>query len=132
MQETITELLDIKYDVVFKHFFNDKKLVENFINDILELKEEEKITVCEFLNNRLDRVDSEKPVSYVDILAKTGSGERIIIEMQHCYDPQFSKRLLYYLSKEYTRNLEYAYYKGTKSISYGELPKVHIIAVGLR
>ena len=119
------DLLDIRSDVAFKHFFSDKALLEHFINDVLLLKGDRKITICEFLHSRLNRFGKNSPVTYVDILAKTGAGERTIIEMQRYYDEYFDTRVLYYLARDFASHLR----REEKNILYGHLPKMHVITV---
>jgi hypothetical protein len=47
----------------------------------------------------------------------------------------FDKRLLYYLGKDYTEQIEYQYHTPAKKnnpkkkIGWGELPRVHIVAI---
>ena len=134
------ELLDLKVDVVFKDFFGDKnskEILESFINAVLGLEGDELIEVEEFLDPRKMRVEVGKPSTFVDLSVKTRRGERYIIEMQTYNHEGFDKRLLYYLGKDYTEQIEYHYHqplasekkKSKKLIGWGDLPKVHIIAV---
>lgn len=131
------ELLDIKVDVVFKDFFGDrssKEILESFINAILALEGDDQIEVEEFLDPRKMRVDIGRPSTFVDLSVKTRAGERYIIEMQTYNHEGFDKRLLYYLGKDYTEQIDY-HREGSerktskKRINYHDLPKVHIIAV---
>ena len=134
------ELLDLKVDVVFKDFFGDKnskEILESFINAVLGLEGDELIEVEEFLDPRKMRVEVGKPSTFVDLSVKTRGGERYIVEMQTYNHEGFDKRLLYYLGKDYTEQIEYHYHqplapekrKSKKLIGWGDLPKVHIIAV---
>lgn len=127
------ELLDIKVDVVFKDFFGDKnskEILESFINAILGLKGDDIIEVEEFLDPRKMSVEVGRPTTFVDLSVKTRGGERYIIEMQTYNHEGFDKRLLYYLGKDYTEQVEYSQEETKrKLISWRDLPKVHIIAI---
>ncbi|MBF5059958.1 hypothetical protein NEPTK9_001482 [Candidatus Neptunochlamydia vexilliferae] len=137
------DLLDIKIDVVFKDFFGDKsskEILESFINAVLGLEGDDRIEVEEFLDPRKMRVEVRKPSAFVDLSVKTRRGERYIIEMQTYNHDGFDKRLLYYLGKDYTEQIEYHYHqpissknsndkKAKKMIGWADLPKVHILAI---
>ncbi len=128
------ELLDLKVDIVFKDFFGDqssKVILENFINAVLELKGNEQIKVEEFLDPRKMRIEVGKPTTFVDLSVKTKGGERYIIEMQTYNHEGFDKRLLYYLGKDYTEQVDYDFqeFRQKKQVSWQDLPKVHVIAI---
>jgi predicted transposase/invertase (TIGR01784 family) len=137
------ELLDLKNDVVFKEFFGNKsskEALESFINSVLGFEGDDRIEVEEFLDPRKMRVEVGKPSTFVDLSVKTRIGERYIIEMQTYNHDGFDKRLLYYLGKDYTDQIEYQYHepknqkdqepkKVNKHIGWRDLPRVHIIAI---
>jgi predicted transposase/invertase (TIGR01784 family) len=132
------DLLDIKVDVVFKDFFGDKsskEILESFINSVMGFKGDELIEVEEFLDPRKMRVEVGRPSTFVDLSVKSKGGKRYIIEMQTYNHEGFDQRLLYYLGKDYTEQLDYCHPKVGKSlkqkkqVNYSQLPKVHIIAV---
>ena len=131
------QLLDIKVDVVFKDFFGDqthKEVLESFINSVLKLTGDDIIEVEEFLDPRKMRIEVGKPTTFVDISVKTKGGERYIIEMQTYNHEGLDKRLLYYLGKDYTQQLDYlkqleAQDTTRKQVGWQDLPKVHIIAI---
>ena len=133
----MVQLLDIKVDVVFKDFFGNKthkEVLESFINSVLGLTGDERIEVEEFLDPRKMRVEVGKPTTFVDISVKTRGGERYIIEMQTYNHEGFDKRLLYYLGKDYTEQLDYlkkleAQDTTRKQVGWRDLPKVHVIAI---
>ena len=130
-------LLDIKVDVVFKDFFGDKthkEVLESFINTVLGFTGDDIIEVEEFLDPRKMRIEVGKPTTFIDISVKTKGGERYIIEMQTYNHEGFDKRLLYYLGKDYTEQLDYlkqleAQDTKRKQIAWQDLPRVHIIAI---
>ena len=132
------ELLDIKVDVVFKDFFGDrssKEILESFINSVLGFEGDDLIEIEEFLDPRKMRVEVGRPSTFVDLSVKSKGGMRYIIEMQTYNHEGFDKRLLYYLGKDYTEQLNYSHVETQKSrkkkkqINYHDLPKVHIIAI---
>ncbi|MBF5059082.1 Rpn family recombination-promoting nuclease/putative transposase [Candidatus Neptunochlamydia vexilliferae] len=136
------DLLDIKVDVVFKDFFGDKsskELLESFINSVLGFEGDDLIEIEEFLDPRKMRVEVGRPSTFVDLSVKTRGGERYIIEMQTYNHEGFDKRLLYYLGKDYTEQIDYHYHqqateteqkkKQKKLIGWQDLPKVHIVAI---
>ena len=132
------ELLDLKVDVVFKDFFGDKsskEILESFLNLVLGFEGEDRIEVEEFIDPRKMRVEVGKPSTFVDLSVKTKGGERYIIEMQTYNHEGFDKRLLYYLGKDYTEQIEYQYHthpkneKRKKKIGWRDLPLVHIVAI---
>ena len=133
----MVRFLDVKVDVVFKEFFGDvtnKEVLENFINHMLDLTGDDVVEVEEFLDPRKMRVEIGKPTTFVDISVKTKAGERYVIEMQTYNHSGFDKRLLYYLSRDYSEQVDYIKTLREdeikkKRIGWLNLPKVHIIAV---
>lgn len=129
----MVQLLDPKIDVIFKDFFGDinsKDILESFINAVLGLEGDDQIEVEAFLDPRKQRVDIGRPSTFVDLSVKTRKGERYIIEMQTYNHKGFDKRLLYYLGKDYTEQIDYIEEeKKRRLIDWQELPKVHIIAI---
>ncbi|MCB1116320.1 MAG: Rpn family recombination-promoting nuclease/putative transposase, partial [Chlamydiia bacterium] len=111
--------------------------IYSFLNSVLGLENEEAIEVEEFLDPRKLRIEVGKPSTFVDLSVKTKGGERYIIEMQTYNHDGFDKRLLYYLGKDYTEQIEYHYQhpdkdktkKRKKMIGWRDLPKVHIVAI---
>jgi len=126
------QLFDIKIDVIFKEFFGDrtsKEILESFINTVLRLEGDKRIEVCHILNTRKMRTGVGLPETHVDISVKTVGGERYIVEMQTYNHYGFSKRLLYYLGRDYTEQIDYEMKGKKKIVNWRDLPKVHIIAV---
>ena len=126
------DFLDIKVDVVFKEFFGDKnskEILESFINSVFCLSGDDVVEFEEFLDPRKMRVEVGKPTTFIDLSVKTKGGERYIIEMQTYNHEGFDRRLLYYLGKDYTEQIDYSKEAKRKLISWRELPRVHIIAL---
>ncbi|WP_194847905.1 Rpn family recombination-promoting nuclease/putative transposase [Candidatus Neptunochlamydia vexilliferae] len=135
------DLLDVKVDIVFKDFFGDKsskELLESFINSVLGFEGDDLIEIEEFLDPRKMRVEVGRPSTFVDLSVKTRGGERYIIEMQTYNHEGFDKRLLYYLGKDYTEQIDYHHQQATeteqrkkqkKLIGWKDLPKVHVVAI---
>ncbi|MBF5059309.1 hypothetical protein NEPTK9_000819 [Candidatus Neptunochlamydia vexilliferae] len=139
---SMIDLLDIKVDIVFKDFFGDKsskELLESFINSVLGFEGDDLIEIEEFLDPRKMRVEVGRPSTFVDLSVKTRGGERYIIEMQTYNHEGFDKRLLYYLGKDYTEQIDYHHHqqaieterqkKQKKLVGWQDLPKVHIVAI---
>ena len=130
------QFLDLKVDVVFKDFFGDmsnKEVLESFLNAVLDLSGDDVVEVEHFLDPRKMRIEVGKPTTFVDISVKTKGGERYIIEMQTYNHEGFDKRLLYYLGKDYTEQLDYLKEAEEqvkrKKVGWRDLPRVHIIAI---
>ena len=133
--EQFMDFLDIKVDVVFKDFFGDKahkEILESFVNTILDLQGDDVIEVEDFLDPKKTRVEIGKPTTFVHLSVKTKGGERYIIEMQTYNHEGFDKRLLYYLGKDYTDQVDYLEKREdetNRKIGWRDLPKVHVIAL---
>ena len=101
-----TELLNPLNDVIFKALFGkeqeDSKLILiNFLNSILSLENQEKITSIIHLNPINIAEHEEDKSSILDIKVKTQQEERINIEIQINNADDFRKRSLFYWSKLY-------------------------------
>ncbi len=109
--------------------------MESFINSVLGFEGDELIEVEEFLDPRKMRVEIGRPSTFVDLSVKSKGGKRYVIEMQTYNHEGFEKRLLYYLGKDYTEQLDYHQVETNESlkkknyVNYSDLPEVHIIAI---
>jgi len=124
---TLSKFLDPKNDVAFRKVFGSeehKDIVIHFINDVLELKERNRIENVEFLSPIQDPEIAAKKQSIVDVLCKTQSGAQIVVEMQVAPTKGFEKRAQYYASKAYSRQLN-----GGKESRYHNLKEVIFIAI---
>ena len=101
--------VDVTNDVAFRKIFgNEKKsiILISFLNAILELEGERRITQIQFLNPyQLPRIAGEK-ASIIDVKAQDATGRRFVIEMQLADVNGFAKRVQYYTSKEYASQID--------------------------
>jgi predicted transposase/invertase (TIGR01784 family) len=125
----ISKFLDPKNDVAFKKVFGSEKhkdILIHFINDILELKDNDQIEGVEFLSPIQDAEIASKKQSIVDVLCKDKNGVQIIVEMQVAPTKGFEKRAQYYAAKAYSRQLN----KGQEADGlYENLKAVIFIAI---
>jgi predicted transposase/invertase (TIGR01784 family) len=126
---TLSKFLDPKNDVAFHRIFGTEKnkdILIHFINDILELKEGEKIKEITFLPTIAVPEIAAKKQSIVDVLCKDEKGVQIIIEMQVAPQEGFEKRAQYYAAKAYSRQLNKGKGEGSR---YKDLKSVIFIAI---
>ena len=108
----------------FKSEFYD--ILIHFINDILELKDNNQIEDLEFLSPIQDPEIASKKQSIVDVLCRDKAGVQIIVEMQVAPTKGFEKRAQYYAAKAYSRQLN----KGNEEDGkYHNLKEVIFIAI---
>ena len=126
---TITKFLDPKNDVAFRRIFGSEKnkdILIHFINDVLELKDGEKIKEITFLPTIAVPEIAAKKQSVVDVLCKDENGVQLIIEMQVSPQEGFEKRAQYYAAKAYSRQLNKGKEEGAR---YIDLKAVVFIAI---
>ncbi len=125
----ITKFLDPKNDVAFRRIFGSEKnkdILIHFINDVLELKNSDKIKEVTFLPTIQDPEIASKKQSIVDVLCKDENGVQLIIEMQVSPQEGFEKRAQYYAAKAYSRQLNKGKHEGAR---YIDLKSVIFIAI---
>ncbi len=125
----ITKFLDPKNDVAFRRIFGSEKnkdILIHFINDVLELKDGEKIKEITFLPTIAVPEIAAKKQSVVDVLCKDENGVQLIIEMQVSPQEGFEKRAQYYAAKAYSRQLNKGKEEGAR---YIDLKAVIFIAI---
>jgi predicted transposase/invertase (TIGR01784 family) len=126
---SITKFLDPKNDVAFRRIFGTEKnkdILIHFINDILELKDRDKIKEITFLPTIAVPEIAAKKQSVVDVLCKDENGVQLIIEMQVSPQEGFEKRAQYYAAKAYSRQLNKGKKEGAR---YIDLKAVIFIAI---
>ena len=126
---TIAKFLDPKNDVAFRRIFGSEKnkdILIHFVNDILELKNGNKIREVTFLPTIQDPEIASKKQSIVDVLCKDENGVQIIVEMQVSPQEGFEKRAQYYAAKAYSRQLNRGKAEGSR---YIDLKSVIFIAI---
>ena len=125
----ITKFLDPKNDVAFRRIFGSEKnkdILIHFINDVLELKDGDKIKEITFLPTIAVPEIAAKKQSVVDVLCKDENGVQLIIEMQVSPQEGFEKRAQYYAAKAYSRQLNKGKEEGAR---YIDLKAVIFIAI---
>ncbi len=125
----VAKFLDPKNDVAFRRIFGtdkNKDILIHFINDVLELKQGNKIKEVTFLPTIQVPEIAAKKQSIVDVLCKDENGVQLIIEMQASPQEGFEKRAQYYAAKAYSRQLNQGKQVGTR---YIDLKAVIFIAI---
>jgi predicted transposase/invertase (TIGR01784 family) len=102
------KFVDIKNDVAFRKIFGNENRTEvliSFLNAVLCLKENHKITEVTILTPyQLPQLNNGK-VTIVDVRAKDQSGKSYIVEMQVADMDGIDKRVLYYSAKQYSSQI---------------------------
>lgn len=125
----ISKFLDPKNDVAFHRIFGTEKnkdILIHFINDILGLKNGDRIKEVTFLPTIQIPEIAAKKQSIVDVLCKDENGVQIIVEMQVSPQEGFEKRAQYYAAKAYSRQLNKGKEEGGR---YIDLKAVIFIAI---
>jgi len=102
-----SKFLDPKSDIVFKKIFGQNAdLVKSFLNGIMPFKEGSLIETVSYLPaEQTPRIPSLKN-TIVDVKCTDQSGRVFIIEMQMSCSTNFTKRLLFGVSKAYVQQLD--------------------------
>lgn len=125
----VSKFLNPKNDVAFRKIFgteSNKDILIHFINDILELKDDDKIEEVEYLATVQNPDIAYAKESVVDVLCRDKNGIEIIVEMQVSPEKGFEKRAQYYASKAYSKQLERG---GGDKGKYHNLKEVIFIAI---
>ncbi|MDX1959521.1 MAG: Rpn family recombination-promoting nuclease/putative transposase [Leptospiraceae bacterium] len=116
---------DPKNDVAFRKIFGNeakKVILISFLNSVLSLEGDRKIIELYFRNTfQLPRVAGLKS-SIIDVNVKDQSGTTYIVEMQLSEVVSFDKRVQYYVSKEYSSQIE-------KGDDYSKLTPVVLVGI---
>ena len=102
------KFVDVKNDVAFRKIFgseNKTVIIISFLNAVLNLDGQDKITSVTLVNPQLPRIRGEK-ASIIDVRAKDMRGRSSIIEMQVAEKYGFAKRVQFYSSKEYASQID--------------------------
>ena len=105
-RERENKLLSPKLDVIFQILFGEvgsEKITKSFLEAILD-KEIKEVDLKE--NIVLRRENLEEKMGVLDVLAKINNEEYCNVEMQMVEKSQLLKRMLYYWSRVYTRNIK--------------------------
>jgi predicted transposase/invertase (TIGR01784 family) len=125
----LSKFLDPKNDIAFRRIFGSEKnkdILIHFINDILELKDSDRVREVSFLSTIQVPEIAAKKQSIVDVLCKDENGVQIIVEMQVSPQQGFEKRAQYYAAKAYSGQLNKGKEEGSR---YTDLKAVVFIAI---
>jgi predicted transposase/invertase (TIGR01784 family) len=122
---------DPKNDVAFRKIFGNeakKVILISFLNSVLNLEGNMKIIHLDFLTTfQLPRITGLK-TSIIDVKVKDHMGNTYLVEMQLSEVIGFDKRVQYYVSKEYSSQIE----KGDDySVRTGFKPVPTVVLVGI-
>jgi len=117
--------LSPKSDITFKKVFGNEhhKIVTiSFLNSILNLKDDKRITEISFVDTANVREAMSLKDTFIDVHCVDGIGNHFLIEMQVDSQAWFIQRALYYLSLVFARQLPYG-------INYHKLVPVICITI---
>ena len=103
------KFVDVTNDVAFRKIFgneNRKEVLISFLNAVLLLDGEKRITDVEILTPYQLPALQRGKVTIVDVRARDQGGNNYIVEMQVADMKDIDKRVLYYASKSYSSQLE--------------------------
>ena len=95
------ELLDLRYNEVFKEFFKDKELLSSFISAITG--KELEVESLQYTEEKA--IDDGRSIIF-DILAIDKDGHKINVEMEKNSTSSIKKRTQFYWAKAFTRGFE--------------------------
>ncbi|MCC6725238.1 MAG: Rpn family recombination-promoting nuclease/putative transposase [Saprospiraceae bacterium] len=102
------QFVDLKNDIAFRKIFgNEKKSAPliSFLNAALELEGNKKVVSVTLSNpNLFPRIAGEK-ASILDVRATDQAGRKFVVEMQVAEKDGFDKRVQYYLSRDYSMQI---------------------------
>jgi predicted transposase/invertase (TIGR01784 family) len=102
--------LKVKNDFIFQKIFGQnkhKEILISFLNAVLALEAEQKLTDIEIMENtRLKKDNIDDKLGVLDIRAKTATGEQINIEIQLVNQYNMDQRTLFYWSKLFSEQLK--------------------------
>ncbi len=120
------QFADIKNDIAFRKIFGNENKTEiliSFLNAVLKMEGNKKITWVEILNPyQFPRISGLKS-TILDVRAKDKIGNSYIVEMQVADKKGFDKRITFYSSKSYASQINSGdeYYKLKPTIFIGIL-----------
>jgi predicted transposase/invertase (TIGR01784 family) len=119
------KFVDVTNDIAFRKIFgneNKKKSLISFLNAVIDLPQNERITDVEITNPyQLSNLSGGKS-TIVDVKAKDEKGNIFIVEMQVAEFDFFHKRILYYTSQSYVSQID-------KGVEYSKLKPVYFIGI---
>ncbi len=103
------KFVDMTNDIAFRKIFgneNKKIILISFLNAVLKLEGNSCIADVEILNPYQLPIIKNLKASIIDVRAKDKQGNTYIVEMQVSEPDGLDKRLLYYVSKDYSQQIE--------------------------
>ena len=103
------QFVDMTNDIAFRKIFgneNKKIILISFLNAVLKLESSSHIVGVEILNPYQLPIIKNLKASIIDVRARDKQGNTYIVEMQVSEPDGLDKRLLYYVSKEYSQQIE--------------------------
>ncbi len=103
------QFADMTNDIAFRKIFgneNKKIILISFLNAVLKLEDNSHIVTVEILNPYQLPIIKNLKASIIDVRARDKQGNTYIIEMQVSEPDGLDKRLLYYVSKDYSQQIE--------------------------
>jgi predicted transposase/invertase (TIGR01784 family) len=119
------QFVDIKNDIAFRKIFGNekkKKILISFLNAILKLEGKKRVKRISILNPFQLPILPHLKTSIIDVKATDHRDHTFIVEMQVANVTAMDKRMLYYVSKEYSQQIE----SGEK---YNELKPIAFIGI---
>lgn len=102
------QFVDIKNDIAFRKIFGNEQKSEpliSFLNAALELEGDRRVVSVKLTNpNLFPRIAGEK-ASILDVRATDQAGRKFVVEMQVAEKDGFDKRVQYYLSRDYSMQI---------------------------
>jgi len=102
------QFVDVKNDIAFRKIFgneNKSVILVSFLNAILKLKGKNRIASISISNPFQLPILPNLKASIIDVRAKDFKNNTFIVEMQVANPLGIDKRLLYYVSKEYSQQI---------------------------
>ena len=126
--------LKVKNDFIFQKLFGQnehKEILINFLNAVLALETEQKLTDIEIIENtRLKKDHIDDKLGILDIRARTMTGEQFNIEIQLINQYNMDQRTLFYWSKLFSAQLKegrpFQSLKKTITINILDFDYIHI------
>jgi|APTNR8051073442_1049403.scaffolds.fasta_scaffold00497_9 predicted transposase/invertase (TIGR01784 family) len=103
------QFVDMTNDIAFRKIFgneNKKIILISFLNAILKLEGNSCITYVDILNPYQLPIIKNLKASIIDVRARDKNDNTYIVEMQVAEPDGLDKRLLYYVSKDYSQQIE--------------------------
>ena len=104
MAQSESRYINLLTDYGFKRVFGDEEVMKAFLTDLLQPKSP--ISEITFLDKELDGMSQyERGVVY-DLFCRMEDGDEFLVEMQNRSQPHFADRILYYLSRSFSSQVE--------------------------